>query len=81
MIENSVREACAGFLDSWQTMFPELTENELLLTALIREGFTNADIAELKGIDPRSVAVSRHRLKSKLGLGQEDDLDGFIRSF
>ena len=81
MIENSVLEACAGFLERWQTMFPELTENELLLTALIRDGFTNADIAELKRIDTKSVAVSRNRLKNKLGLEPGQDLDEFIRSY
>jgi DNA-binding NarL/FixJ family response regulator len=81
LIEKSVMEASADFLDRWQTAFPELTQNELLLAGFIREGFANADIAVLKGIDPRSVAVSRHRLKSKLGLDQVKGLDEYIRAF
>ena len=81
IIESKVREANNGFLERWQTTFNRLTENELLLSSFIRQGFTNSDIAQLKGIDPRSVAVSRNRLKNKLGLEPGQDLDEFIVCF
>lgn len=81
LIEMKVREASADFIENLQTVFPKLTENDLLLSSFIRMELSNSDIAELKGIDSRSVAVSRTRLKNKLGLEPGEDLDEFIHSF
>lgn len=81
IINKTFRDSCTDFMENWQNVYKELSENELLLCCLIRKGFSNADIAVLKGIDPRSVAVSRNRLKNKIGLETEQHLDEFIRSY
>lgn len=58
--------------------FPELTTNEKKLCGLIRIKTSNKDIASIRAISPKSVEMSRYRLKKKLGLEAGDDLDQFI---
>ena len=44
----------------------------------ISMGLTNKEIAQRLGIAPRSILMARYRIKLKLGLGKEDDLDEYI---
>ncbi|ACU62065.1 helix-turn-helix transcriptional regulator [Chitinophaga pinensis] len=43
-------------------------------------GLTNKEIAQRFGVAPKSILMARYRIKLKLGLGKDDDLDGFIRT-
>ena len=56
-----------------------LTTTELKLSALIKLNMNIKEIAAVLNIAPASVKTSRHRLKKKLGLKKEEDLNGFIR--
>ncbi len=60
--------------------FPNLTEQERRLTTLLRLGFSTKYIATLMNISPKSVEISRYRLRSKLGLKRSDNLTQFIKS-
>ena len=39
----------------------------------------NFQIAETLRVDPKTVSVTKYRLKQKLGLGKDADLEGHIR--
>lgn len=60
--------------------FPDLTPQERRLATLLRLGFSSKYIATLMNITPKSVEISRYRLRQKLGLGKGDNLVNFIKS-
>lgn len=60
--------------------FPNLTNQERRLATLLRLGFSSKYIATLMNISPKSVEISRYRLRQKLGLHQGDNLINFIKS-
>ena len=60
--------------------FPSLTESERRLANLLRQGFSSKYIASLMNITPKSVEISRYRLRAKLGLSRSDNLIQFIKS-
>ncbi|KAF0129088.1 MAG: putative permease [Bacteroidetes bacterium] len=62
------------------TSFPGLSDQEKKLATLIRLNLSNKEIATLLSISPKSVEVSRYRLKRKLGLEKEDNLLQFINT-
>lgn len=58
---------------------PELTNYEQRLCALIKLNMNSHEMASVLNISPNSVKSARYRLKKKLGLDAEDDLEAFIR--
>lgn len=60
--------------------FPDLTPQERRLAALLRLGFSSKYIATLMNITPKSVEISRYRLRQKLGLSKGTNLVNFIKS-
>jgi DNA-binding CsgD family transcriptional regulator len=60
--------------------FPDLTQQERRLATLLRLGFPSKYIATLMSITPKSVEISRYRLRQKLGLSKGDNLVNFIKS-
>ena len=60
--------------------FPDLTQPERRLATLLRLGFSSKYIATLMNITPKSVEISRYRLRQKLGLAKGDNLVNFIKS-
>ena len=60
--------------------FPDLTQQEKRLATLLRLGFSSKYIATLMNITPKSVEISRYRLRQKLGLTRGDNLVNFIKS-
>ena len=60
--------------------FPDLTEGERKLANLLRQGFSSKYIASLMNITPKSVEISRSRLRTKLGLKRSDNLVQYIKS-
>jgi len=61
-----------------ESKYPDLSEHDKKLATLIRLDLSNKEIATLMGISPKSVEVSRYRLKKKLGLEKDSSLIEFI---
>lgn len=59
---------------------PGLTQQERRLATLLRLGFSSKYIATLMNITPKSVEISRYRLRQKLGLSKGDNLVNYIKS-
>jgi cell division protein FtsI/penicillin-binding protein 2 len=55
-----------------------LTQENLKMCAYIKMRMTSKQIAQLLHVVPASIITSRFRLKKKLKLAEEKDLDGFI---
>ncbi|MDL2212845.1 inorganic phosphate transporter [Bacteroides sp. OttesenSCG-928-D19] len=60
--------------------YPNLTDQERRLTTLLRLGFSSKHIAALMNISPKSVEMSRYRLRNRLGLEHDQKLINFIKN-
>lgn len=58
----------------------KLTPLDLKYCVFIFMNLTTKDIASLLYIEPKTVRMTKYRLKLKLGLGKDDDLSEFIRN-
>ncbi len=68
------------FLQKLETSFPDLTDNEKRLAAMLRLSLPGKEIATLMNISPKSVEIARYRLKKKLGLSKDENLINFINN-
>ncbi len=66
------------FFGKLKNRFPQLTNYDIRLAALIKLNLNNNEIATALNITPGSVKTSRHRLKKKLNLDKNTDLERFI---
>ncbi|MFC1226114.1 LuxR C-terminal-related transcriptional regulator [Pedobacter sp. BG31] len=56
-----------------------LTRLDLKYCSYMLMGLTNKEVSVRLGIEPKSVRMSRYRIKQKLGLGKEEDLNLFLQ--
>lgn len=61
-----------------RSIAPEVTENDIRLASFLRMNLTTKEIASLLNVLPESVAKSKYRLKKKLGLPKEQDLNTYL---
>lgn len=61
--------------------YPKLSVAETRLFMLIKLGFDSNEIADVLGISGTSVYVARSRLRKRLDLREEEDLEQFIKRF
>ncbi len=58
--------------------FPQLSENEKKLCAMIRLNLSSKEIAAIQNISSKSVDMNRYRMRKKLNLTNEEDLNKFL---
>lgn len=73
-LQSKVDQVCSGFFENLKSQFPELTEKDKRLAALIRLKLSAKEIAGILNIEPKSVEQSRYRLRKKLELDPKEDL-------
>ena len=71
----------SSFFDKLKTQYPDLSQGDQKLCALISLNLSMKEMAELMGISPESVKMARHRLRKKLSLATEENLSDFVASF
>lgn len=71
-------EVHTGFFDALKNQYPDLTSNELRLSALVKLNLTTKEIATIMGITPDSVKTARYRLRKKLDMKTEENLTDFM---
>jgi tetratricopeptide (TPR) repeat protein len=69
------------FDEQQKRQFPSLTNAEIRLLMLLKIGFNNSEIAYALGISVDSVYKSRYRLRRKIGITEEYDLEDFAKNF
>ncbi len=60
---------------------PQLSLNDIRLCCLIKINMTNREIASIQNISVGAVEKSKYRLKKKLALDKEEDLNTYILDF
>lgn len=68
------------FIPDLRRDFPTVTPNDELISMLIYMKYSSEEIALNLGISRQSVNTARYRLRKKLGLDKETDLDMFMTS-
>jgi len=66
------QEIHKGFYEILMEKFPDLTQNELKLCALLRLNMSSKEISELTGQRIPSIDHARYRLRKKLGISNSD---------
>lgn len=70
------------FYNNLHKMYPELTQNELRLCAMVRLNMSTKDIAEINNIEPNSARIAKNRLRKTLGISNtEESLFTFLSEF
>jgi PAS domain S-box-containing protein len=68
ILESHINEITSSFGRTLATQYANLTSTEIRIAALIRDGKSTAQIAELLGISERTVCRHRDNIRKKLGL-------------
>jgi phosphate/sulfate permease/DNA-binding CsgD family transcriptional regulator len=67
------------FYQNLEKKYPDLTENEKKLCSLLRLKLSSKEIASILNITPKSVEISRYRLRKKLNFKKNDRLSKELR--
>ena len=74
---NSVHQS---YINHLSQNYPELSTTELRHCALLKLGLSIKETASLFGINPASIKMARNRIKKKLQLSADDQLQQFLMS-
>ncbi len=78
-LDKYIKELNDSFFHNLVKKYPGLTVNEKKLCSLLRLKLTSKEIASILNITPKSVEVSRYRLRKKMNIGKEEKLSKIIR--
>ncbi|ELR70692.1 TPR repeat-containing protein [Fulvivirga imtechensis AK7] len=67
-----------NFLSYLKSKYPKLTGTDLKICTLSRLNFSIKEMAEILHISPESVKIARHRLRKRLSLDTNEELNSFI---
>src|SRR5690606_3253156 len=71
-------EAYPVFIIHLKASYPELTQAEIRQLCLEKQYLTTSEIASTLGISENSVMVTRHRIRKKLNLENQKQLQEFV---
>ena len=81
ILEGNLEDLTASFVDSLARSFQRLTPAEIRVAAMVREGKTTKQIADILALSPRTVEFHRDRIRRKLGLAnRKTNLRSFLLS-
>jgi len=63
-----------------QEKIPDLSPSEIRFMTLARLNFSNKEMAAALGVTPQAIRVTRHRLRKKLNLPDEQNLEELVQS-
>ena len=67
-----------NFYEKLNNTYPNLSQTDQKICALIKLNLSSKDMARLLGISTKSVHTTRHRLRKKMGLQRSDNLEELI---
>lgn len=78
LFDAEMDEAYESFFIKLNNKYPELTQTEKKLAALLRLNLSSKEIASLMNVSSKSVDTYRYNLRKKLNLGQNDNLTSIL---
>lgn len=70
-----------NFIKRFTSQFPKVTHKDMRIVGYIRQNYSNKEIAEMQNISLRSLESSRYRLRKKMDLPSDVNLNDFIIRF
>jgi DNA-binding CsgD family transcriptional regulator len=74
------KEVYSEFWTRMVSLKPLLTDEELKFCAMLYLNFSTKDIAKFTFVQTKTVQMKKYRLKKKLNLSQETDLNEWLKS-
>ena len=71
-------EVHTDFFENIMSEYPMLSQRELRVCALIRINLMTKDISSLMKVEPKTIEIYRHRIRHKLGLTPNENLNHFL---
>jgi len=78
MFEEAFNNADKGFFKKIKKVHPKLTANDLRLCMYLRMNLSSKEIAPLLNISPRSIEIKRYRLRKKINLERNVNLNDYF---
>ena len=75
------RNSHSQFFDNLRAKHPDLSSNEIKLSAYLKLNLSSKEIASLMNVAITSIEQSRYRLRKKFNLSKEMNLSIYIQSF
>ncbi len=75
-----VDEINRDFFYNLSQRYPDLTENEKRLCAMLRLNLSVKDIATINNVSDNAVRTAKHRLRKKMNLGDQDNLESYLEA-
>lgn len=67
-----------GFLNNLKRKIPDLTPADIRFIALTKLKLSPKEMASMLGVSPATIRIYRFRLRKKLGLDKEEDIEDLI---
>lgn len=74
------QKAYPGFIHLLISRYPDLTTGELRCLCLEKLELSNLEMASAQGVSPKSVNVTQHRIRKKLGLDSQTELEQLVKN-
>ena len=71
----------SDFTKSLKLLYPNITHNEIKLSTYLHMNLSSKEISQLLNISVRGVEISRYRLRKKLQLSSDMNLNDFFKNF
>lgn len=68
------------YFERLNALCPQLTQLEQKLAAYIRLNLSTSQISQMLNVTPESIRSNRYRLRKKLGLDKNENIDNFLQS-
>jgi DNA-binding CsgD family transcriptional regulator len=81
VLQEDIETINAEFYRRLQAQYPQLSKTEREICAYLKLNLTGKDIAMLRKTSINTVNVARHRIRKKLGLERDEELEAFIQQF
>lgn len=69
-----------GFLNNLRRRIPELSQTDIRFIALTKLRLSPKEMASMLGVSPGTIRIYKFRLRKKLGLDKEEDIENFINN-
>jgi PAS domain S-box-containing protein len=80
ILEANLRNILSPFANKLSSKYLNLTDREIRIADLIKEGRSSKEIADLLNVTDSSINIYRYRIRKKLGLKKQDNLRTYLSS-
>jgi DNA-binding CsgD family transcriptional regulator len=81
VLQDNLEDVNAEFYRRLQAKYPQLSKTEREICAYIKLNLSSKDIAQLRNTSINTINVARHRIRKKLEMERDEELEALIANF